>query len=177
MPPTRRHYTCQPGMRYCMRCERERPIQDFAEVKRGGRTYRRHLCHEHWNQYQREQKDRHRSAINERRRATYRADPERGRSKSQTEYQRLRRRVLDAYGGACECCGERTYEFLAIDHIDGGGNQHRKSGGGSSGVIRWLARNGCPEGYRVLCHNCNSALGYYGYCPHAQVRLQPAVRG
>ncbi len=21
-------------------------------------------------------------------------------------------------------------------------------------------------GYRLLCHNCNSALAYYGYCPH-----------
>jgi hypothetical protein len=29
-----------------------------------------------------------------------------------------------------------------------------------------LARNGFPDGYRVLCHNCNMALGQYGYCPH-----------
>ena len=21
-------------------------------------------------------------------------------------------------------------------------------------------------GYRVLCHNCNTSLGLYGYCPH-----------
>jgi hypothetical protein len=30
----------------------------------------------------------------------------------------------------------------------------------------WLRDNGWPEGYRVLCHNCNSARGLYGYCPH-----------
>jgi hypothetical protein len=22
-------------------------------------------------------------------------------------------------------------------------------------------------GYRVLCQNCNAALGLYGYCPHS----------
>jgi hypothetical protein len=22
------------------------------------------------------------------------------------------------------------------------------------------------KGYRVLCHNCNLARGFYGYCPH-----------
>ena len=26
--------------------------------------------------------------------------------------------------------------------------------------------NSFPPGFRVLCHNCNQALGAYGYCPH-----------
>jgi hypothetical protein len=30
-----------------------------------------------------------------------------------------------------------------------------------------LLRLGTPHpDYRVLCHNCNTALGFYGYCPH-----------
>jgi hypothetical protein len=29
-----------------------------------------------------------------------------------------------------------------------------------------LRQNSYPTGYRVLCHNCNFALGHYGYCPH-----------
>jgi hypothetical protein len=37
-----------------------------------------------------------------------------------------------------------------------------------SSVVGWLARQGYPPGYRVLCHNCNSAYGYYGHCPHQQ---------
>jgi len=31
----------------------------------------------------------------------------------------------------------------------------------------WLKRHGYPaDEFRVLCHNCNAARGYYGYCPH-----------
>lgn len=85
--------------------------------------------------------------------------------------------VLDHYGSVCACCGESRYEFLAIDHINGGGNKHRMelgmmvkngigTGGGGIHFTRWLIKNDFPDGYRVLCHNCNSSLGHYGYCPH-----------
>ena len=69
----------------------------------------------------------------------------------------------------CACCGEKNIEFLAIDHINGGGQEHRRRVvghiGGTSFYI-WLKKNNYPEGYRVLCHNCNISLGNYGYCPH-----------
>jgi hypothetical protein len=77
--------------------------------------------------------------------------------------------VLSHYGGdppMCACCGERRFEFLAIDHIGGGGNKHRKKVGAESNLAYWLTRNGLPNGFRVLCHNCNMAIGFYGYCPH-----------
>jgi hypothetical protein len=92
--------------------------------------------------------------------------------------QRDRRIVLEHYGGKparCACCGESTYEFLAIDHINGGGNQHRKrlsSPNTKSGTFssrefyRMLKTQGFPAGYQVLCHNCNMAKGFYGKCPH-----------
>jgi hypothetical protein len=81
---------------------------------------------------------------------------------------KYRQEAFDAYGGACTCCGENRYEFLTIDHPDGGGRRERKSLSifGAAGFARWLAKQGYPPGYRVLCHNCNSAYGYYGYCPH-----------
>lgn len=67
----------------------------------------------------------------------------------------------------CECCGEDAVEFLSIDHIDGGGSKHRAQIKGSySSIYLWLKKKGFPEGYRVLCMNCNTALGFYGYCPH-----------
>lgn len=69
----------------------------------------------------------------------------------------------------CSCCGEKRIQYLAIDHIFGG---HRawmkrssKTGAGHT-LWGWLKRNNFPSGYRVLCHNCNSSIGYYGYCPH-----------
>ena len=64
----------------------------------------------------------------------------------------------------CDCCGENIYEFLAIDHIKGGGNKHRKKM--TEMIYTFLRRNNYPDGYRVLCHNCNQAIGYYGKCPH-----------
>jgi hypothetical protein len=85
------------------------------------------------------------------------------------EYARKRRKAaIEHYGGCCACCGESQYEFLALDHVDGGGNQHRREMGTTGGgrIINWIHSNGFPEGFRVLCHNCNSALGYYGHCPH-----------
>lgn len=79
--------------------------------------------------------------------------------------------VLSHYSNSdepfCECCNEKTYQFLAIDHKFGGGNQQKKEIGG--GLYGWIIRNGYPDGFRVLCHNCNSAHGHYGYCPHQGV--------
>ena len=78
--------------------------------------------------------------------------------------------VLLHYSGGelqCCCCGENKIEFLCIDHINRGGTRQRKRlGGGSTLIYDWLKKNNFPLGYRVLCHNCNSSLGFYGYCPH-----------
>ncbi len=87
----------------------------------------------------------------------------------QNQYKRRKRQmVYDYYGGKCACCGETQFEFLSIDHINGGGTQHRiKEKIRGTGMIDWLIRKGLPEGFQVLCHNCNQAKGYYGKCPHA----------
>jgi len=67
----------------------------------------------------------------------------------------------------CACCSERNVEFLSIDHIDGGGTKHRKEYLGRwSSIALWLKHNNYPEGFRVLCMNCNTSLGFHGYCPH-----------
>lgn len=82
----------------------------------------------------------------------------------------LRLEVLGRYGGLCECCSEAHPEFLAIDHISGGGNKHRKILKGQYvSIYRFLKTNNYPLGFRVLCHNCNSSIGYYGYCPHKKI--------
>lgn len=78
--------------------------------------------------------------------------------------------VLSHYGGKCACCGETTFEFLAIDHINGGGGEHRRKIGKSE-TVKWLIKNNYPEGFQVLCHNCNLAKGFYGECPHQKLAL------
>ena len=73
----------------------------------------------------------------------------------------------------CACCGDGNIEFLTIDHIDGGGAKHRRELGkgnishGAGSFYSWLANSGYPDGYRVLCQNCNFSMGVFGYCPHA----------
>ena len=88
---------------------------------------------------------------------------------------KLRFDVISHYGGKCQCCGEIADEFLCIDHINGGGNKHRKELKSKGGVsfYRYLRKNNYPDGYRVLCHNCNHALGSYGYCPHKSKVVTP----
>ncbi len=80
----------------------------------------------------------------------------------------LKLEVFAAYGGAqCACpgCSEKRDEFLTMDHIEGWRKHHEKRLGGVA-LYRWLKQNGFPEGFRVLCMNCNFALGHFGYCPH-----------
>jgi len=56
----------------------------------------------------------------------------------------------------CKICGNNDMRVLTIDHIEGGGSKHRKR------INRWginfykyLRDKKFPEGYQVLCRNCN----------------------
>lgn len=81
-------------------------------------------------------------------------------------YRKLKERVIAGYGGSCVCCGEATFEFLTIDHIEGGGRADRAKRTGA-GFYSRLEKEGFPKAaYRLLCMNCNFAFGIYGHCPH-----------
>lgn len=86
---------------------------------------------------------------------------------------RRKLRVLTHYGGKCECCGEKHQNLLSLDHVNGGGNQHRQEvkARGSS-FYQWVVTNKFPALFRVLCGSCNSAYGHFGWCPH-QYRREP----
>lgn len=83
----------------------------------------------------------------------------------------LKARVIAHYGNKCSCCGESLFEFLSIEHKDGGGTKHRKELGGGSAVYRWIVRHDFPDNYTVLCFNCNCSKGFNGYCPHEFLRV------
>ena len=88
----------------------------------------------------------------------------------------IRNNVLDKYGGKCVCCGENKFEFLSIDHINGGGSKEFLKIGHSA-FLRKLNNYPLSSDYRVLCRNCNQSLGYYGYCPHDNgiLRAKPDI--
>lgn len=83
---------------------------------------------------------------------------------------KLKMDVLNHYGNSkCACCGEDTALLLTIDHMNNDGNIHRKEVGRSHKLYRWLRDNNYPEGFQVLCFNCN--IGKHlngGVCPHKE---------
>ena len=84
--------------------------------------------------------------------------------------QKLKYEIIEyySYGSIeCKCCREKEYDFLTLDHINGGGAKHRREVGVGIAYWLWLKRNNFPNGYQVLCMNCN--LGrqkHNGVCPH-----------
>ncbi|MDN5846516.1 MAG: hypothetical protein L0H53_09615 [Candidatus Nitrosocosmicus sp.] len=83
----------------------------------------------------------------------------------------LRKEVISHYSygkNECACCKESIFEFLTVDHINGGGRTHRKTHGGH--FYEWLKSHNFPKGYQILCWNCNSTKGLYGQCPHESKR-------
>ena len=70
----------------------------------------------------------------------------------------------------CVCCDETEYKFLCLDHINNDGNEDRKknpSHATGRSLYARLRNAGYPEGYQILCYNCN--MGKHingGKCPH-----------
>lgn len=97
--------------------------------------------------------------------------PDKRRAMSQRSYLKMRLETFEHYGGAyCRCCGEGQLVFLELDHINGGGGKHRREIDpegkiGGNGFFWYLKKNGWPEGFQVLCRNCNWAKSHGG-CPH-----------
>lgn len=121
--------------------------------------------------YERTWREANRDHINAKKRERRQKNPEEARARDRERNAHLRREVLAAYGGRCACCGESTPEFLAIDHVNGDGAAHRRQIGGSGRLAHWLKQQGFPrEGFRLLCHNCNMARGFYGACPHERFK-------
>lgn len=98
------------------------------------------------------------------------------RKRDRKKTREMRREVIDYYSqgmNKCRCCGEATYAFLFIHHIDGDGGKFRKERGRSSGsLVRWLIHNHLPPGFDILCGYCNAAIGALGKCSHQERALE-----
>jgi hypothetical protein len=89
----------------------------------------------------------------------------------------LKTKVINGYGGKCECCDEPNYMFLTIDHINGHMGVEKQN---PRALYLQLARNNFPrDNFRLLCYNCNCGRGHNGsdgICPHKKenvIRLIP----
>ncbi len=92
----------------------------------------------------------------------YRTSWERGKSA------RVKHAVVFGYGGKCNCCGETNLVFLEIDHVNNDAKERVAKGEPRRGgnLYKWLLRHELPEGFQVLCRNCNWGKWLCGQCPH-----------
>jgi len=153
----------------CLKCQRLLPRTEFYKHKNGLSSSCKECAKTYNNQRYRDvlkHDPKYKKRVQETSNEWYLQNRERDLERKKKNHRQHREAAIAAYGGRCECCGESRYEFLALDHISGGGDAHRRQVGNK--LARWLVRNNYPKdiGIRVLCHNCNSALGFYGYCPH-----------
>jgi hypothetical protein len=171
----------QPSTRTCRACGAVKPLAEFAKVyaqNSRGQQYRSHsclVCHRKvhaakmraarkakpskYRRHQREHRKRHLERVRRQRRESG---------------LRRKMRVMAHYGnGKCQCCGEACMTMLTIDHVNNNGREHRNELNGGLGrfksveIYTWLEANGYPEGFQVLCYNCNiSKHRNGGICEH-----------
>jgi len=87
-------------------------------------------------------------------------------------YYRMQHEAILAYGGyKCACCGETEPKFLSLDHVNNDGAEHRRNENLSGATLyKWLKDNDYPDGFQVLCMNCNHGkMRNGGVCPHEQL--------
>lgn len=166
-------------MKTCSICLIEKNINDFGLSSKysDGLNY---LCKECNSKKQKKYRDKYKEKIKEKKASykennrekvltqklsSYYKNEDRNKEVRKIRQRRNKEELIKEYGGKCVCCGESTYEFLTIDHINGEGSKHRSSL--TTHFYRWLKINNFPkEGYQLLCMNCNFAKGKYGSCPH-----------
>ena len=163
-------------MKKCSFCKAVKMYAEFYPDKRAshGLSSQCKTCINRGN-HERYKRRRRNDLIGERRKAREwmaswrKRNPEKHHESNRKYFRELRRQALVAYGGedpSCACCGQFGIEFLAIDHINGGGTKHRDTVGLGARFFIWLKSQEYPTGYQVLCHNCNSAKGVRSECPH-----------
>lgn len=99
-------------------------------------------------------------------RKRYKENPEAYKLSCRKYINNLRDQAFEIYGKECACCGESIREFLTIDHILGGGNEHRKSLGYQSKYLQTIIKEKDKSKYQTLCMNCNWGKRFSGICPH-----------
>ena len=88
-----------------------------------------------------------------------------GTTDSAKSVRNLRLLVIGAYGSKCACCSTAEISLLTIDHVHGGGVQHRANSSGPA-VLRDARDRNYPPDYQILCHNCNASKAFGGTCTH-----------
>jgi len=84
------------------------------------------------------------------------------RENGERERRRIKKIVFDRLGRRCVCCGITENSMLTIDHAINIGKQRSKEGE----IYSYLIKNNFPDGYSVMCFNCNISKYRLGICAH-----------
>lgn len=86
---------------------------------------------------------------------------------------RAKKAILDHYGWKCGCCGETTYHFLTVDHVQNDGFKDKNCSGKKItglNLYRKIIKENFPSRYQILCMNCNHGKRMNGgVCPHKYI--------
>lgn len=168
-------------MRRCSKCHERKPPSAFYRSGENvdGLQSRCKPCHvvamreyrhrhpDRIREYQRRAHQKNRVKRNAGSRLYYARNAERARTRARERIRVLKDAAYAAYGGyVCRCCGETEVAFLCVDHVNNDGYAHRKAVPAHS-LYFWLAKEGYPAGFQILCMNCNHGKRINGgVCPH-----------
>jgi len=153
-------------LKRCNKCKVTQTFDNFRKNKsmKDGLC---HYCKPCQIQANFEYESRHRDDVNSVKQQWKRNNKEKISVYRSESKERLKKDLIDGYGGCCSCCGEKHVEFLTLEHLKGGGNQHRKRSGGHLKIYRELRVLGFPkEDFTIMCMNCNFARRLGKECPH-----------
>lgn len=168
--------------RTCRKCGLQKPLNEFRPVystKNRGKNYFAHTCLvcdriAHAGRMRKSRKQNPDTYLLHGRK--WRSQNlEFARQAKRQSQSRRKELVLMHYGnGECACCKETCRSMLTVDHVNGDGSAHRKTlcGGKSRkdtsvDMYGWLVKNDFPDGFQVLCYNCNISKHRNGnVCEH-----------
>jgi len=148
-----------------MRGWRERNRSHLLGYYRRYNSLHREQRHEYMRKYKRrpdvKARDKLRRDLNpepqrERYKQYYQLKSEEIKARARERNRLLKVTVIGKYSPSLSCsrCGFSDMRALSIDHINGGGTRHHAIVGHGTVFYQWLQKNNCPEGFQVLCMNC-----------------------
>ena len=133
-------------------------MEILTKAERSRRYYQEHS--DHLKTIKREWYHKNRDRLIEERRSYVSAHKEEIKAYAQKYNFALKKEILSYYSGNgkpfCKRCGVNDIDVLCLDHVNDEGHDHRKHTNGSgTASYKWLREHQFPEGFQVLCANCN----------------------
>lgn len=111
------------------------------------------VCH---NENNKTWRKKNRERVNELALNAYYRNPKKNHETVNRARKKLRKEMIQEYGGKCVSCGIKDGDVLDIDHIDNSGSSDRKKSLYGYNLYRKLKKESWPkDNYQILCKNCN----------------------